>query len=1289
VAGVVASAGGLDAFKKLFAAMPPDTGIGFVLIPHLDPGRESFMVELLARHTALPIIQAANDMPVEANHIYVIPPNKYMTIRGGILRLTGPVERYASPTSIDLFLRSLADDRQERSICIILSGTGSHGSLGLKAVKAAGGLAMVQDPATAEYDRMPQSAVATGLADYVLPVEQMPEALVKYARHAYLNGGTRVRATPETPEDLNQVLALVSTRAKFDFRCYRKKMLARRIERRMGLAHIDSFPEYVKFLRANPDELQQLTKDVWISVTSFFRDPEAFQQLADKVVAPLVRSKQQDATIRVWVAGCATGEEAYSIAMLFLEKLAAQQKSCSLQVFATDVDEDAREVARRGFYPDTISADVSPERLARFFTRVDAQTYQVGKAVRETVTFAVHNVITEAPFTRLDLISCRNLLIYLEPEVQRKLIPLFHFALNAEGFLFLGPSETIGRDIDLFEPLDKHWRIYRRIGPVRRERLDFPSTGVGRERETGPPADAAGPRSVKFPELMQRLLMEQFGLAAALINRKYEVLYYFGPCTLYFEFPPGEATHDVIRMARDGLRNKLRTAVHRAIEDNDTVVVTVRVKRDGGYHSVRVTVRPVQAPRAAEGLLLVTFEGAPEQPPSAATAAEPEEAHAGESALRQLEAELKNTREDLECTIEELESSNEELKAANEETLSINEELHAANEELESSKEELQSVNEELTTVNVQLQEKIKELEGANDDMANLLNSTDIATVFLDRAFRIKLFTPAAARLFHLIASDAGRPLSDIALRFSDPVLLDDARGVLQELVPREKEVTAAEGDWWVRRIMPYRTRDDRIQGVVITFADITERKRASDVVVRRLAAIVENSADAIFSKDLDGTIRTWNRGAERLYGYKQDEIVGQSVKVLIPEERAEAFASIMARLQRGEPTVQLETERLHKDGHRISVALTVSPVRDSSGKVVSASAIGRDISERKQAEQALRDREERLQAILNGAVDAIITIDHQGIIQAVNPATEKMFGYAANEMVGQNVRMLMPAPYTQEHDGYVANYLKTGVKKIIGIGREVVAQRDDGTTFPVDLAVNEIPQLRLFTGIIRDISRRRELEREVVEVASLEQRRIGHDLHDSVAQELTALSMLAGDVAETLRTDPANAAHLVEQIIKGLQRSQQTLRAVLRGLLPVAVDREGLMNALADLAQRTQKESAVTCTFDCPTSVSVADNLVATHLYLIAQEAVHNALKHGRPRKIGISLVSNQVLVLRVQDDGLGMPAQATEQPGLGLRIMRNRAGIIGATLAIAPVQPTGTLVTCFLARSKNDQKQ
>jgi two-component system CheB/CheR fusion protein len=1286
VAGIGASAGGLAAFTKLISAMPADSGVALVLVPHLDPTHESLMVRLLARHTTMPVVAVEDEMVVEANHVYIIPPNKYMSIRDGVLRLTGPVDRRASQTSIDRFFRSLAADSAERSICIILSGTGSHGALGLKAVKAAGGMGMVQDPATAEYTSMPQSAIATGLVDFVLPVDQMPQALCRYIRHDYVKGRKTGAARTAAPDELDEVLALVRARTQLDFGPYAKKTLARRVQRRMSLNQFDCIADYRAFLGKRPSEVRHLSRDLLISVTSFFHDPEAWRELETAVITPLVRAKEPGAPVRVWSVGCATGEEPYSVGMLLLEQLAAAGKHCAVQIFATDVDEGAIDVARQAIYSESISADVAPDRLARFFTRVGDSFYQVNKQLRETVIFARQNLICDAPISKLDLVVCRNLLIYLEPEVQKKAIGLLHFVLVEGGFLFLGRSEPIGTNTGLFEPISpKRW-TYRRQGPTRVDNLPFPVVKPKPLQARSERANWLQP-PLKVAEAARNSLLRRYALSSVVIDRDYQVLHFAGRAEDYLIQPAGTPERNLLALARPSIESRLRVTIQRSINQNTPQSAqAVVVRRAGLPRRVNIDVAPLDQSPETEGLLLVSFQ---EQPCPAGELLEGAKARTHAAApdlVHQLQQQLRTTREDLQGTIEQLESANEGLKASNEEVSSMNQELRSANVELELSTKQLQSVNEKLTVVNAQLQESVRNLEAANNDMANLFNCTGIATVFLDSALRIKRFTPACTRLFNLSAIDLGRPIGGIVKRFTDRDLVRDAQRVVGDLEPREQEVRTEDGCWYARRIVPYRTLDDRVDGVVMTFVDITERKQDADAVVGRLAAVVESCADAIVSNDLDGAIRTWNRGAERLYGYSPDEAVGRSIEMLLPDDHSGEWTHFLRQLARGEHIEHLETEHLHKDGRRLTVALTISPIRDGSGKVVSASSIARDISERKHAEEALRHREALLQAILNAAADSVITTDRAGVMQSVNPATERMFGYAAAEMVGQNVSMLMSTHYGQEHDGYMARYLETGESRIIGISREMPARRKDGTIFPTELAVSEIKHLGLFTGIHRDLSERKRLEREVVEAASMEQRRIGQDLHDSVAQELTALNLLARDLAETFRTEPARAEHLLGRIAEGLQRSHQGLRRVLRGLLPVAVDSAGLMAALADLADRTEREGKVMCTLECPIPVAVEDNLIATHLYLIAQEAVHNAVKHARPRSVRISLQSNHSLVLSVECDGIGMRISPAANQGLGLRAMRNRAAIIGATLTIEPARPSGTVVTCVLPRRNNE---
>jgi len=1294
IVGIGASAGGLDAFKKFLAAMPRESDVALVLIPHLDPTHESLMVELLSRHTVMRVMEAENGMRVEANHVYIIPPNKYMTIAGGVLRLTGPVERRDAQTSIDLFLRSLAEDEQDRAICVILSGTGSHGTLGLRAVKAAGGLAMVQDPKTAEYDRMPQSAVATGLADYILPPEDMPAALLKYVQHSRIIGGKTAEKAAGAPDYLNRVLALLRARTKYDFRTYRKRMLARRIERRMGLKHCDDLPSYLKFLRENADEVKHLTQDLFISVTSFCREPEAFKALESEAITHLVAHKNSDGALRVWVAGCATGEEAYSIAILCLEQMAAAQVGCRLQVFATDVDEAALEVARIGIYPASIAADVSPERLARFFTRLDETAYQVNSQLRECVTFAVQNLIGDPPFSKLDLVSCRNVLIYLELDIQKRVIPLLQFALNEGGYLILGPSETIGRQIDLFEPVSKKWRIFRRIGPSRMDRVDFPIGARGEPSSLAARlSESTAVRPGRIADSVQRALLQEFTPAAVVINRNCEIVYYNGPTNEYLKMPTGEATHDLLKVARDGLCTRLRSAVNRAIADNKAIEITdAQVKRSGVYHPVAVKIQPLAIPRASEGLLLVTFR-------DQNVTAEPidrQKTADEEPVVRQLEYELRATREDLQSTIEELESSNEELKGSNEEVMSMNEELQSANEELETSKEELQSLNEELTTVNNQLHDKVDELEGTSNDLTNLLNCTEIASVFLTTDFRIKRFTPVSTRMFNLIASDIGRPISDIAQKFDDPDLLRDAEAVLLDLAKRAKEVQCHDERWCIRRILPYRTLDHRIEGVVLTFTDVTEIKQASQPL-GLLATVLLDSNDAIWVHDFEGQIRVWNRGAELLYGYSEAEALAMGAGELASDEAELDTRGIWQRLRKGELVGPFEAPRLTKDGRTIDVWVTATVLTDKSGQPYAIAKTERDITELKRARvelereverrtASLREKEERLRAILNAPDDAIITIRHDGAIESVNAAAQRLFGYTAEAMIGQNVNILMPAPYHVEHDGYIARYLGTGEKRILGIRREVMARRGDGSLFPVDLAVNEVEQLGLFTGIIRDITIRKNLEREVQEVAAEEQRRIGTDLHDQLGQELTALGLLADSLSRSVEQRSPADADMARKVARGAKALLGQIHIISSGLVGMEFDAEELPAALADLASSISSGSDVRFTVSCDPAIALPGDITkatARHLFLIAREACTNSLRHGGAKTIDISLSAHgPLIVLSIADDGVGIPDPIPE--GVGLRIMRNRSRIIQARLSLDRIEPHGTLLTCTLAKQR-----
>jgi chemotaxis methyl-accepting protein methylase/signal transduction histidine kinase len=951
IVGIGASAGGLDAFKKFFSAMPAESGMAFVLIQHLDPTRESLTAELVGASTRMRVMQVEDGMRVEANRVYVIPPNTYLSIHDSTLRLSAPTAPRSLRMAVDFFLLSLAEDQQENAIGVVLSGTGTDGTLGLKDIKARGGMTMVQDPQTVQHDGMPRSAIASGSADYVLPAEQMADALLAYVQHAAVAATNMAVLPDKAPDWLAAAVAVLHASTKFDFRVYKKGTLRRRIQRRMSLRHLRELPVYVEILRNDPTEVTALFKDLLINVTSFFREPAAWQVLQEQVIRRLVATKEANVPLRVWIPACATGEEAYSIAMVLIEELEAAGKACRLQIFASDVDAEALEAARAGTYPEGIAAHVSPQRLSRFFIKSE-HSYQVNKDLRDTVVFAQQSLVSDPPFSRLDVISCRNLFIYLEQAVQEQLIPLLHFALLEGGYLFLGSAESIGPQEDLFEAVSKKWRIYRRIGPTRHDRLHFPVT-------VAPVSAAVHGRTPKPPNparlaaLAQTLLLQRYAPACVIVNRAGEILYFHGRTDDYLMQPAGVPTQDLLVQARNGLRTKLRSALQDAIRGTQRVVIPgIQMRRGSAFPRVTITVEPLTAATAeGEGLWLVSLEDEPE----ITTAAPPADRSTAVDAtlVQQLEYDLKITKEDLQQTIEDLRASNEEL-------MSVNEEFQSSNEELETSKEELQSLNEELTTANVQLEDKIGELEATNNDLDNLLTSTNIATVFLDTQLRIRRFTPAATRLFSLIPSDIGRPIVDIAQKFVDPDLLLDAAAVLQQPIAPKTEVQAHDGGWYVRQVLPYRTRDNRTEGVVMTFSDVA----AEALQEARLYAesIVDTVREPLLVLDADLRVRSANQSFYASFHASQEDTVGQLLYDLgnrqldIPKLRAllgdvlpgkHAFNEfeVEADLESIGPRIlQLNARTIHRGGDRSSLILLAIE----------------DITERKRAHEALRETESR-----------------------------------------------------------------------------------------------------------------------------------------------------------------------------------------------------------------------------------------------------------------------------------------------------------------------------------------
>lgn len=826
IVGVGASAGGLEALEQFLRGVPPDSGMAFVVIQHLDPTHQGLLPELLQRASGMTVYQVKDRMRVRPNCVYVIPPNRDMSILHGVLHLFEPAAPRGLRLPIDFFLRSLAEDRQQHSVGVILSGMGSDGTAGLRAIKEKAGLGLAQEPASAKFDSMPRSAIDAGLADLVAPAQELPGKIVEYLRHAQLIAKVEGAQEEKDRSSLEKVLILLRAKTGHDFSPYKKNTVYRRIERRMGIHQIDRLGSYVRYLQENPQELDLLFNELLIGVTNFFRDGTAWEFLRDEVL-PALLAERQGGVLRVCSAGCSTGEEAYSLAIVFREALERSHaaEKFQLQIFATDLDRDAIDRARQGSYPANIAADVSSERLRRFFIK-EENGYRVGKEIRGAVTFATQNLIMDPPFTKLDLLACRNLLIYLTPEVQRQLLPIFHYVLKPGGILFLGSAESLNSSGELFTPLNLKARLFqRRESALPLEPLAFPPalvpalSGVHKETIVAKPAD-------NLQALADQLLLQSFSPSAVLVNGKGDILYISGRTGKYLEPAAGKANWNIFAMVRKGLRFELGAAFEKALRQKEAVTAPALKLGEGpGSQDVDIVVQAVQEPQALRGLVMVVFKDRPalenrkRRPRSGAISENCDR-------VQELERELQHLSEKLQVSREEMQSSQEELKSANEELQSTNEVLQSTNEELTTSREELQSLNEELQTVNAEQQSKMDELARTNNDMRNLLNSTEILTVFLDSRCRIRRYTKGVEKLFKLIPGDVGRPLDDIVNHLAYPELVADLDEVLRTLVFSEKQVATVDKRWFLVRIMPYRTIEEVIDGVVITFSNITAAKR-------------------------------------------------------------------------------------------------------------------------------------------------------------------------------------------------------------------------------------------------------------------------------------------------------------------------------------------------------------------------------------------------------------------------------------------------------------------------------
>ena len=959
IVGIGASAGGLAAFEAFFSGMPLDSdpGMAFVLVQHLAPDHSSILTELIQRTTHMKVFEVEDGMTVQVNCAYIIPPNRDMAFLNGTLQLLEPSAPRGYRLPIDFLFRSLAQDQREHAIGIVLSGTGSDGTLGVRAIKGEGGMVMVQNPDSCEFDGMPRSAIATFMVDYELPPAEMPAQLMAYVSHAFGRPPRpAIAAEPLNENTLKKIFVLLRTQTGHDFSQYKPSTIFRRIERRMAVHQVEAMDCYVKYLQQTPAEVEALFRDLLIGVTNFFRDPEAFDVLEAQVIPKLFEGKPAGSIIRAWSTGCSTGEEAYSIAILLQERLETLRQSYKVQVFATDLDSRAIAFARAGVFPASIAADVSEGRLARFFTaEPDGSAYRVHKNIRDMLIFSEHDLIKDPPFSKLDMISCRNLLIYMNSDLQKKLIALFHYALMPGGMLFLGTSETVGEFGSLFEVMDRKSKAYQR-------KEDFQGAkraAFGRFMSQLPPTAAkdavllkttgATPPLLKMSlrEMTEQALLQQVTPTGALVNGQGDILYLHGRTGMFLEPAPGDAgINNILKMAREGLRRDLTTALHKAASTKTRVrTLGIRVKTNGHFTPVNLTVCPV-----ANGptdtlelpLFLIILDEAPAldfQLAQGTTATGVDiESRDVTAQIADLNEELQAKEEHLHAANEELETSNEELKSSNEEMQSVNEELQSTNEELETSKEELQSINEELATVNTELQTKVVDLSRANNDMNNLLSGTGIGTVFVDHSLRILRFTPAVTEIINLILSDIGRPVGHIVSNLVGyDRLVDDAQAVLKTLTPKEVDVLTQQGKSYTLRILPYRTLDNVIEGAVITFVEITEIVRTREALHKanellRLAVVVRDAFDAITVQDLDGRIIAWNPGAARMYGWTEIEALKMNVRARIPASLHEQALAKVHQLSQAETLEPYQTQRIAKDGSIKEVSLTSTALVNDSG---------------------------------------------------------------------------------------------------------------------------------------------------------------------------------------------------------------------------------------------------------------------------------------------------------------------------------------------------------------------
>ena len=1180
IVGIGASAGGLQAISEFLKAMPADSGMAFIIVQHLPPDRDSLMVEILSRHTAMPVRQIEDAMSVDPDHVYVIRPGYTVTVGGGVLHLGAPVEQRGHRRPVDDFFRSLALEQKEKSIAIILSGMGTNGTSGAQAIKAAGGLCLAQEPGSAEFPSMPQSLIHAGYADQVLEAAEMPSVLLQYIRHPYLGLQQSASQHAETillreRQHLNEIFAILRTRSGHDFTGYKKPTVLRRVQRRMGLASTTALAQYAARLRDDSAEVQALANDLMINVTGFFRDAGAWEELRMVAVRPLIEQRASGSSLRAWVTACSSGEEAYSLAMLLAEETERAGKHFEIKIFATDTADKSLGLARAGIYPTGIEGDLSLARLDRFFEKQE-YTYRICKDIRELVVFADQDVLRDPPFSKVDICTCRNLLIYLEPEMQQRVLMLLHFSLREGGYLFLGNAETPGNAEQSFESMSKKWRIYRRRAPARPAFGDLTALSTRALPEVRRADAIVSPLlRASSASAVQQAMLERFAPPSIVVDRHDRIVYFHGDLSAYLIQPSGEPTRNLFELLRPPLRAMVRGALRQAAAGSQPVqILDIELASSGRPHRIKLSVSPLGSYRLPEHFCVGIEVQAEVEASSQPAAHLPALQFDGDT---ELESELLVMRRELQSTVEAFEASNEELKASNEEVISINEELQSANEELETGKEELQSLNEELTTVNGQLQAKIVEIDATNNDLSNLLSSTSIAVLFLDTQLRVRRYTPAMNDLLELIPGDIGRPIAHLAQKFSGSDLVADARSVLARLIPLEAEVYSASAAWYLRRTLPYRTIDNRIDGVVVTFIDITNRKHAEQALAvsqARLQAVIEQMPAAILLVEApSGKVLLGNRSMSKLFGVPfPPPFIGTQWSV--------AASALTGYRAGGQPYLSDEwplartlASRQRIDDEEIEIrtaegtgTLLVSstPIFDRPGEMVAAVAGFWDITARKAAAEALRESEERYRLLIESAIDyAIFTSDPNGRITSWNAGAERLLGWSEKESLGRPVASIFTAEdqAAGKHEEDMQQAMQEG--RASGVRLHV---RKDGSRFWSSGVLIPLTDgksaIRGFAKIMRDNTERQQAEESLQKAL-----RASEAIRATVESADRAKDEFISTVSHELRT-PLNTIRLWSRMLSSGRVPQEEWGEGIRIIDRAAIAQQQLIDDLLDVAR-------------------------------------------------------------------------------------------------------------------------